>query len=301
MSTYLQLVMQIVFTYISLLIITRLMGKREISQLSFFDYVIGITIGSSAATLSVDTSNTLVKIFIVLATLGLLQIITSYLSLKSISFRKLTIGSKTMLIKNGRIIEDKLKKERLNIDELTTKLREKNVFNLSDVEFAFLETNGDISIQQKPNKQVLTPSHLKLPTTYSGIGNLIIREGQIDEDALYEYGLTRSWLMSKLGEKGVFDLAKISFAQVDNSGNLFIDSYDYYDNLPSNDTSNQILLAKLNKVRSDLLTYHNETDNKQAKILYESCAENIEHIIQYFHHYLRDKDNSNKIINPPKH
>lgn len=298
MSAYIQLIFQIVFTYIILLITTRMMGKREISQLSYFDYVIGITIGSVAANLSINTSdsfkNSLIKIFLALVIYGLLQILSSYISLKNLSFRKTVTGTKTLLIENGNIIEDNLKKERLNIDELTSKLREKNTFNLADVEYAFLEVDGKISVLKKSDQQSLTPSHLNIHAPYKGIGRLIVKDGAIDEDVLYEQGLTRAWLMGKLAEKGIYDLSKVTFAQVDENGTIFVDAYDTYetmDVLTAKKNADEILLAKLKKVHSDLLTYYSESNDTEIKGLYKSCEKNIKHVTQYFQNHIRQKYN----------
>src|SRR5699024_1947228 len=149
-----------VIAFLLLLVMARVMGKKQISQLTFFDYCVGITIGSIAATLSIDqnvkAANGLVALFI----WGLFPIILAYVSLKSMGFTKLIDGKATILIQNGEILEKNMKKNLLTADELILLLREKGVFNISDVEMAVLETNGQLSVMLKTEKQPVTPQVL---------------------------------------------------------------------------------------------------------------------------------------------
>ncbi|WP_425449613.1 YetF domain-containing protein [Dethiothermospora halolimnae] len=226
MSDYSIIALRAFFSYFILFLMARLMGKREVSQMTFFDYIVGITIGSLTASMAVDKSKSFLLPLIALSIFSILQILTSYITLKNRNFRKIFDGKSTMLIENGKLLERNLLKERINIDELSTMLREKNIFKLSDVEFAFLEPDGKISAMKKSNKQPITPSDIGVLTEYSGIGNIVIEEGVIRHDKLREYNLTVSWLMSQLSNQGIDDIKKIMFAQVDGSGKLYVDLYD---------------------------------------------------------------------------
>ncbi|MTI66760.1 MAG: DUF421 domain-containing protein [Firmicutes bacterium] len=246
MPEYLEISIREIFSYIILFTLTRLMGKREISQLTFFDYVVGITIGTLTGSMVIDTTRNLITILPALLIFSAFQILTSFLSLKSVNFRKLVDGTPTILMKNGNILEKNLKKSRLNVDELISKLREKKVFTLANVEFAILENDGKISVMKKTNKQTVTPSDLGITTSYTGLGKLIIEEGRIKEKKLQKYGLTRSWVLSKLGEQGIYDLSKVLFAQVDENGNLFVDLNDNYNN--KDDTNKCNLVSSTHKI-----------------------------------------------------
>lgn len=300
MPLYLIISIRATLAYLSLLIMTRLMGKREISQLTFFDYVVGISIGTVAGSLAIDTTKAFTNILPALIVFGLLQILTSYLSLKSKGFRKISGGSPTVLIRNGKIIENNLLKSRLNMDELSAKLRDKNIFKLVDVEFAILETDGKVSVMKKPNKQSLTPSDLGLATVYSGIGVFIIEDGEIIEDKLRQCGLTRSWLLSKLAEQKVFDISKVMFAQVDATGKLYIDLYDTYVQNIDSSRSNKILLAKLQKIHSDLLSYSAESENENIKQLYKDSANKMKKIEIEFDTFLSNEKIKNTVLNRRK-
>ena len=226
MPSYLNIIIRAIFAYFTLLTLTRSMGKREVSQMTFFDYIVGITIGTLTGALVTDTNKNFTTILPALIIFALFQIITAYLSLKNRTFRKIFDGSKTVLIKNGKILEKNMLKTRINIDELNTKLRQKNVFKLADVEFAYLETDGKISVMTKSDQQPVTPKDLNLSVPSSGIGHLVIEEGEIMENVLRQNKLTKSWLMDKLSQQGINDISDVMFGQVDDSGKLYIDKYE---------------------------------------------------------------------------
>jgi len=223
MPNYQLITLRAFMAYFALFIMTRLMGKREISQLTYFDYVVGIGIGTIAGSLAIDTSKGFLNMLPALLVFGFLQIIISFISLKSKAIRRIAEGKPTILIRKGEILEDNLAKARLNVDELLVKLREKNAFNIADVEYAILEIDGKLSVQKRPDKQPLTPSDINSPGQYTGIGTILIEEGKINEDKLMLIGLTKTWLLNKLKEQGIVDISKVMLAQVDEGGNLYVD------------------------------------------------------------------------------
>jgi uncharacterized membrane protein YcaP (DUF421 family) len=226
MSSYLIIAVRTIGAYLILFIMARLMGKRQIAQMTFFDYIAGITIGSITAIFALDTSIKWSDGVVALLVFGLFQIIYAFISLKSSGFRKVVSGSPTVLIDKGKILEDNLSKEKVSISKLTSMLREKNAFKLADVEFAFLETDGEISVMLKPEKQPVTPSDLKLPAAQSSLPELVIEDGQVKDEGMKKVGITRAWLMTKLGENGINKVSDVMAAQVDSLGNLYVDRYD---------------------------------------------------------------------------
>jgi uncharacterized membrane protein YcaP (DUF421 family) len=209
--------------FFSLLILVRLMGKQQVAELTFFDYVVGITIGSIASTLSVqvnqNTTATLAGMTVWIA----LPLLLGYLCVHNVWIRKVVEGEATVVIENGKILEKNLRKIRLTIDDLISELRTQGVFNISDVEFALFESNGKLSIQKKSQKQPLTPSDLNVSTQYDGLPTNLIEDGVILTSALRSLNLSKAWLQYQLNKQNIQDINQISLAQLDTKGNLYVD------------------------------------------------------------------------------
>jgi uncharacterized membrane protein YcaP (DUF421 family) len=118
-----------------------------------------------------------------------------------------------------------MSKERINLSELMTMLREKNAFSLADVETAILEEDGQLSVQLKANEKPATPFDLKAQVPEQGLPRLLIEDGKLLAESLKDLKLTRSWLLTKLAEQGVHEVSKVMLAQVDTSGNVYVDLY----------------------------------------------------------------------------
>lgn len=286
MPLFVSIVLRTVGTYFVLLVLTRLMGKREVSQLTLFDYITGISIGSIAGIMSVDYSKMWIYLLPGVVIFAVLQILTAYLSTKNQTIRTLINGAPTVLIKNGRIIEKSLAREKLSSSTLVSMLREKNAFKLADVEFAVMETDGKISVMFKPEKQPVTPSDLKMQTQYSGLFEIVIQDGNILGKSLKNMGLTVSWLMGKLAEKGIFDVSRVALALADNTGGFYVDLYDVYENIQQKNNSNEMLLSRLEKLHADFSTFSLETQNCEAQKFYKECGQITEMIASQFKQYI---------------
>jgi len=209
--------------FFTLLLLVRLMGKQQVAQLTFFDYVVGITIGSIASTLSVQVNENLLSTITGLVTWTVLAILLAYLSMHSAWLRKTVDGKETLVIKNGKILENNLKLTRLPLEQLLSELRTQGVFNIDDVEFALFEPSGKLSIQKKSQKQPLTPGDLKIPTQYDGLPTNLILDGVLLQDALKSLNLTKAWLQHQLSKQNIRDIKEVSLAQLDTKGNLYVD------------------------------------------------------------------------------
>lgn len=183
-----------IIIYIIVLIVMRLMGKREIGQMQPFELAISIMIADLAsipmADIGIPISNGIIPI------LGLLvmHLIISVLNIKSSKMREFICGKPTILIYKGKIDEQKMKKERFTLNELEEKLRSNNVMNLGDVEFAILETSGDISVIPKPNKRTTTPEDFNIMPEYEGIPYNLVIDGKIMNENLQKIGKDYNWL-----------------------------------------------------------------------------------------------------------
>jgi uncharacterized membrane protein YcaP (DUF421 family) len=210
-------------SFFALLILVRLMGKQQVAELNFFDYVVGITIGSIASTLSVQVNQNTTATLVGMGIWTILPILLAYLSLHNIWVRKVFEGEATVVVENGKILEKHLGKLRLTTDDLISQLRSQGVFNVADVEFALFETNGSLSVQKKSQKQPLTPSDLNLPTQYEGLPTNLIEDGIILVDALRSLNLSKAWLHHQLKKQNIQEVSQVSLAQLDTKGNLYVD------------------------------------------------------------------------------
>ncbi len=201
----------------TLFILTRIMGKKQISQLTFFDYVVGISIGSIAAEFAVDDSIGYIKGLTGMVVYSIFPILLSFVSLKSYFGRKVLDGIPTILIQNGKIVENGLKKAEMNINDLLEECRLKNVFDISDIEFAIMETSGKLSIQLKSSNQPLTPKDMNMLTRYKGLCINLIVDGKILEDHLKTIGKDINWLNTELHSQGIKSSADVLLAYMDSS------------------------------------------------------------------------------------
>lgn len=212
------------FAFFALLLLTRVMGKRQLSQLTFFDYVNGISIGSMAATLAVDLTAESIPTLVGLLTWSLWVMVLAVLSIKSRLLRRLIDGKPTIAIQNGKILEDNLHKYGFNIDDMRMLLRQKDVFNLSEVEYLLLEADGQISVLKKSQNQPLTPFDLNIPTNYKGLAVDLISGGKILTDNLDLLDLSEDWLLNTLAKQNL-SLEDVFYAELETSGNLYLDVY----------------------------------------------------------------------------
>ncbi|MBM7855296.1 uncharacterized membrane protein YcaP (DUF421 family) [Desulfohalotomaculum tongense] len=199
----------------------RLMGKRQIGQLQPFELVIIILLAELAVIPMADIGVPLVSGIVAIITLVLFQVTLSYLSLKSERARGIICGRPSVLIENGKIIDQELRRLRYNINDLLEQLRVKNVPNIADVEFAILETSGDLSVIPKSQKRPVIPEDLNISTTYEGLPTTLIIDGLVLRENLAKCSLNEEWLQSELEKLGVKDVKDVLFASLDTGGRLF--------------------------------------------------------------------------------
>jgi uncharacterized membrane protein YcaP (DUF421 family) len=206
-----------------LLFVCRLMGKKLISHLTFFDFATGITIGALAAAMSIRLGVPVIHAATALIVWTVLTILVDLTILKSVPVRKIIDGEPTIIIQNGKLLERNMARNRYNIDDLMQQLRERNIFDPSQVEFAVLEPNGELSVLPKTQHQPLTPSRINLATPYQGMVSALIKDGRVLDQNLGQNHLTREWLFTELKRRGVPDISGVLYAALDTNGHLFID------------------------------------------------------------------------------
>lgn len=262
-----------------LFLIAKILGKRQVSQLSVFEYITGITIGDLAATIPMERESTWYLGFIALAVWVLTTFVIEILQIKSKIIRDSTDGKTTTLIKDGKILEDNLRKERLTLEELMEQLRSKNAFKVADVEFAIMETNGEVNVLLSKDKQAVTLKDFNMLQLPEKEPTAIIMDGQILEQEMAYMGITQQWLDTKLKEKSL-TVKDVFFAQVNPQGELYIDQYSDNVQLSKVQDSNQAVLMLLKRCTTELQKLALSSSEQQRKQLYELCSHNLKEAIQ---------------------
>ncbi|MFJ5715501.1 DUF421 domain-containing protein [Neobacillus sp. NPDC093127] len=221
MEVYLNIIFRTIFLYLLMLVIFRIMGKREIGELSILDLVVFIMIGEMAVIAIENTKDPLFHTVVPMVLLMSIQITLAIISLKNKKFRDLVDGQPSIIINRGKIDEVAMKKLRYNFDDLMSQLREKDIRSIGDVEFAILETSGKLSVLEK----VDDPNQPKTPANNGDITIPLIMDGTIEEENLKRINKTNLWLRQELKKKGYRDIKKISFCSYEN-GKFFIDTHD---------------------------------------------------------------------------
>jgi uncharacterized membrane protein YcaP (DUF421 family) len=211
--------------YFLLIVLTRLIGKKLLSQMTFFDFVVGITLGTIAgAFITIAIPGFWVLLSPVILTIAV--ILTGLATLNSIRLRKLIEGEPVVIIQNGKILEHNMRKLRYHLDDLEMQLRERDIFDFNQVEFAVLEPHGQLSVQKKSQYRPLTPSDVKAGTKYEGLATEIIKDGRVFEQNLAQNHLDFNWLYRELRRNNIADVREVLYANLNTGGTLYIDRYD---------------------------------------------------------------------------
>lgn len=287
MPEWLIIVVRVILFLVALFLLTRLLGKKQLSELSFFEYVSGITIGSIASEVIINTDNKVWHGIIGICVLSLLIYLVEFISVHSKKFRDFVEGSGTVIIKDGKILEENLKKEKYTTDELLQLLRGKDIFDLSEVEYAVLEAKGSLSVLPKKDfRPPLTRKDIGLDSVNEKETQSVIMDGEILDEALTAIGKNRRWLQTELAKKNVM-LENVFLGQVNSYGALTVDLFDDKIQVPE-DQERPLILAHLKKCQADLELFALATDSKKAKSLYINNVKKLENSIQKLTPFLKN-------------
>ena len=209
-----------IFLYIIVLIVMRLMGKREIGQLQPFELAISIMIADLASTPMADAGIPISNGIIPILALLVMHLIISVLNIKSIKAREILCGKPSILIYRGRIDEKMLKKERFTVNELEERLRGNDIVNIGDVEYAILETSGQITVIQKPDKRNVTLKDLNIKAEYEGMAYDLVIDGKVMYDNLKILKKDYDWLKKQVSKFGIKPEDAL-IVTIDGKGNFF--------------------------------------------------------------------------------
>ncbi len=200
--------------YLIILFVFRIMGKREIGELSLLDLIVFMMMADIAVIAIENHNDSMWKSILPIATLSIIQIILAIISLKSPFIRKLIDGKPSIIIHKGKIDKNAMRKLRYNFDDLLMQLRDQQIEKMSDVEYAILEPSGNLSIYKKEsNKKESEPAPI-LP---------LIQDGMVQNENLKEVGKSESWLIQELDKKGYKDVKQILFCSLED-GELYINN-----------------------------------------------------------------------------
>jgi len=284
MPVWLEIVLRSSLLLVVLFFMTKGLGKRQISQLSIFDYITGIVLGGIVAMHSFDLELNLLHGLIAMLVWFVIPLVIDFLSLKSKAIRDFVQGKGTVFIKNGKIIEENLQKERFTSDDLLQELRRKDVFHVADVEFAILEPSGSLSVLPKKETQALTPEMIGLKVAPIKQPVTVIMDGKLLPEALESLSLNPNWVETEL-EKLDLSIENVFLAQVDQDGQISVDLYDDGKNIPE-PTEKPLLLATLKKCQADLELFALETENEDSKQLYEFNSQKLKQAIEKLSPYI---------------
>lgn len=220
----LEMTIRTVITFAVLLVLTRFMGKKQVSQLSFFHYVTGITIGSIAANIAGESETPFWNGLISLILWALLTLLMSYISLKIPKARIILEDKPTIVIREGKILEGSMKSLRLHLDDLNMMLREQNIFSIKDAYYAVLETNGKLSVLKKAGQEPATKQDVKAAAPVPKyIPSEIISDGVMVKKNLTELNLTEDWVYEQLKKQGIGKIDHVFYAEIQSDGSLHVD------------------------------------------------------------------------------
>ncbi len=222
MNEILEVSLRSALSLIALFFLTKLLGKKQISQLSVFEYIIGITIGSIAAEGSLNLDYPLINSIVVMTIYVIIVFVMSFLTLKSMLVRRIFTGIPTVLIEKGKIIESGLRKCMLDINDLLEECRNKGYFDLNQLDYAIMETSGKVSFLPKSEYRPLKGKDIDVYPPYEGILTNVIVDRQIQLKALKGLNKDVRWLLKTLKKQGFNDLDSILLATIDDTNKLTV-------------------------------------------------------------------------------
>lgn len=217
MSDFLNICFRTILVLIILFFITKMMGKKQISELNFFDYVVGITIGSIAADISLDIEKDMLAGIAALFIYGFISYIISFVSIKSILARRFFIGVPTVLVEKGKIIESGLKKSKIDVNDLLMEARENGYFNLDEIDYALMEVNGNISFLPKEKEKPVTKRDMKIKCSNEGLTVNAIIDSKYMANNMKAINKDKEWLDHELKVNGYDNYDNILLATIDNN------------------------------------------------------------------------------------
>lgn len=264
---------------------TKFLGPKQLSQMNVFEYITGIVLGGIVAHTTINPDVEITHAIIAMFVWFIVPFIVEKIALKNKAFRNFAEGKSTIFIQDGKVMEDNLKKAGFSTDDLLEKLRAKDIFLASDVEFAVLEPDGGLSVLPKKENRPLTPKDLGIKVAPAKEPQTVIMDGRAINESLANLNLNINWLETELAKLNV-SIENVFLGQADNDGQLYIDLYDDKISVPS-PSEKPLLLATLKKCQADLELFALATENNESKALYEMNSKKLQQALNIVEPYLK--------------
>ena len=221
MFDIIRVILRALFSLVTLFLVTKMIGKKQISELSLFDYVVGISIGNFAAEVTTNLDNNYIHGTVAVLVFGIVAYLISILTMKSIVLRRYFMGIPTVIIEKGVLLEDSLKKIKYDINDLLEQCRELGYFDISQIEYAIMEADGKISIMPKSEYETVKRKDLNIKIEKAVLCANIIIDGKIMHENLKNMNKDEKWLEKKLKEKNI-KTEKVLLGTLDENNKLNI-------------------------------------------------------------------------------
>ena len=202
--------------------VIKLLGKKQISELNIFDYVIGITLGNIAAEMTVNKDITIINGIVAMSVYAIMSLFISYITAKSILARRFVVGFPIVLMENGKISKEQLKKVKIDVNDLLQDARENGYFDLSEIEYAVMEVSGKVSFLPKGKYKEVTCDDMKIKKDYSGLVANLVMDGKIMSEHLKVIGHDEKWLRNKLKKEGYEKIEDLFLVLCDSKDKLTV-------------------------------------------------------------------------------
>ncbi|WP_141499942.1 DUF421 domain-containing protein [Paenibacillus luteus] len=276
MPSWFEIVLRTLAAIVILFALTKVLGKRQISQLSLFEYITGISIGNIAAYISLDLDNLW---FLGMVSLGVwvsVSVAMEFLTMKSKKARDIIDGKGTVLIKDGQLLKKNLHKERLTLDEMLEQLRKKDVYRVADVEFAVMESSGEVNVMLKKEYQPITPDVLGWQVANEREALTVMMDGEIQMEVLEESGHDLKWLEHQL-EKRNLEQEEVFFAQIDSNGELLLQTGEESKQPQSSQTKPKERVTMLiEQFEAELLRLERLSRNESDRRVYQTAIDRFQ-------------------------
>lgn len=231
MNSLFQVTIKGIISLVFLFFTIKFLGKKQISELNIFDYVIGISLGNIAAEMTVSEDISISMGLLAMTIYGAISLFVSYITLKNIHFRRFISGYPIVLIENGKISKEQLGKVKIDINDLLQDARENGYFDISEIEYAVMEVSGKVSFLPKSKYKPVTLNDLKIKSTYAGLSANLVMDGKIMYNNLKSINKDVDWLIKRLSKEGYDNIEDLFLVICDSKEKLTIYTKDIRCNL----------------------------------------------------------------------